>query len=65
MLIIALGVRLGVHAGAAGGLELGVELLGDVLVDLLRDDLVFRVGLVQLLHDAVIADVERLGKDGR
>ena len=65
VLIIALGVRLGVHAGAAGGLELGVELLGDVLVDLLRDDLVFRVGLVQLLHDAVIADVERLGKDGR
>ena len=65
MLIIALGVRLGVHAGAAGSLELGVELLGDVLVDLLRDDLVFRVGLVQLLHDAVIADVERLGKDGR
>ena len=45
--------------------SLALSSLVTSLSTVLRDDLVFRVGLFQLLHDAVVADVERLGKDGR
>ena len=65
VLIIALGVRLGIHTGALRCLELFVQLLGNVLIDLLCDDLVLRVGLLDLRHHGVVIDIERFGQDGR
>ena len=65
VLIVALGVGFGIDARAARCLQLGVQLLGDVLIDLLRNNFVFRIGLVQLFHHAVVADRKGLGKDGR
>ena len=65
MLIVPLGIRLGVDAGAVCRFELLIQLLGYVLIDLLRDDLVLRIGFLDLGHYGIVIHIQRFGQDLR